>query len=368
MKKMTTFLLCLLLALALTGCQKSQIPVDDMPVQEATAENATLDNTTSTEENPPAGTPVDIRELPREYGQYKNLDIAVADGAVVIAHTESYNFDRLESFLQTVATGEPDFVRIIDYTTEGDPIITDYQYDGERFTVTSDNTRDTFDSTGIITTDYYPFLLADNNGYLTLSNWSAFYGENTSCPFASISFESKYTDLFPQKTDDLTGIFYSPDGQSSIRMTRGSQAATAVTTHGSFEFTIPDDAEPDHVLWPDESNALVSGLKGADRVYLSVDLQTGQFGQWQEMEFADISLLIPQARAMLDGDDWNGPGYSTFLATEPVAITSADGIETQLQYKTVIQFVFSKSGTHDTAYLYYDEYTGQYLGKRFTAE
>jgi len=53
----------------------------------------------------------------------------------------------MDQFVVDVEAGVPAFIRVMTYTFEGDPIITDYKFDGKVFIVTIDNTRDMFSST-----------------------------------------------------------------------------------------------------------------------------------------------------------------------------------------------------------------------------
>ena len=72
------------------------------------------------------------------------MEQATADGIVVIAYDETHNQLQADRFYSDVASVRIAFMRVMQFTIEGDAIITDYQYDGDMFIVTHDSTRDRF--------------------------------------------------------------------------------------------------------------------------------------------------------------------------------------------------------------------------------
>jgi hypothetical protein len=90
--------------------------------------------------------PVPLADLPSDYGTYVNHEQAIADGVYVnVQGAEIYNQTVVDIFYENALAGVPAFMRVIHYTIEGDPVITDFQYDGEVFfTITSDSSRDIF--------------------------------------------------------------------------------------------------------------------------------------------------------------------------------------------------------------------------------
>jgi beta-lactamase regulating signal transducer with metallopeptidase domain len=92
-----------------------------------------------------------IEELPADY----DGDKAAADGAYVnIQGALIYNQALADAFYRDVRSGGAAFLRAVVYTVEGDPIITDYQYDGEIFAVTTDTTRDKYGANEITSATY----------------------------------------------------------------------------------------------------------------------------------------------------------------------------------------------------------------------
>jgi hypothetical protein len=95
-----------------------------------------------------------LTDLPSDYSKEQ----AVADGVYVNIHgAEMYNQALVDTFYMDALNGIAAFMRTIEYTVEGDPIITDFQYDGTIFTVTTDISRDKFkgiESEDIFTVTY----------------------------------------------------------------------------------------------------------------------------------------------------------------------------------------------------------------------
>lgn len=81
-----------------------------------------------------------IKDLPKDY----SLINAIVDNCVVSIHgNKMYNKDELDRFLESVKDNIPDFIRCINYTIEGDMIITDVYFEGNNnFKAILDSTRD----------------------------------------------------------------------------------------------------------------------------------------------------------------------------------------------------------------------------------
>lgn len=93
-----------------------------------------------------------IEELPSDY----QMEEVIKDGCVVISNAV-FNKGKLDSFIaNTTANNEnrqSDFIRIVQYTIEGDPIITDLEYrENLGYILTYDNTRDAFGADTKVTT------------------------------------------------------------------------------------------------------------------------------------------------------------------------------------------------------------------------
>lgn len=64
---------------------------------------------------------------------------------------EVTNENKLKEFIHSTETGKKDNIRVVAYTKEGDPILTDLAFDGENLEVTRDNTRDEYGNNEIKT-------------------------------------------------------------------------------------------------------------------------------------------------------------------------------------------------------------------------
>lgn len=66
-------------------------------------------------------------------------------------HGDVVNGDRLYQFYENTENGEEDAVRVISYTTEGDPIYQDLHYDGNKIESVEDSTEDQYGSGEVVT-------------------------------------------------------------------------------------------------------------------------------------------------------------------------------------------------------------------------
>lgn len=87
-----------------------------------------------------------LEQLPQEYSFVQ----ALKDGCFIITYREVYNMEMLENFIENTGINSKnrisDTLRIVQYTVEGDMILTDVSYRKEenKYIVTKDNTRDAF--------------------------------------------------------------------------------------------------------------------------------------------------------------------------------------------------------------------------------
>jgi hypothetical protein len=65
---------------------------------------------------------------------------------IVDTHGNITNLNRFFAFSENVQKGNEDKIRVVRYTTEGDPMIHDLAYDGKIIKSTSDTRRDKFGS------------------------------------------------------------------------------------------------------------------------------------------------------------------------------------------------------------------------------
>lgn len=84
---------------------------------------------------------VELKDLPLDY----NFTDMVADGCYIIMNTDIvYNVSKFEKFMKDVESNVPSEVRVVQWTVEGEPVITDLEYTKEKFIIKHDNRRDHF--------------------------------------------------------------------------------------------------------------------------------------------------------------------------------------------------------------------------------
>lgn len=139
--------------------------------------------------DPSNTTNIELEDLPKEY----SLEQAVKDECFIITNSKIYNKNRLEEFIQNTGGNtenrKEDTIRIVEYTREGDPIITEVSFkikdetyilsgkpvNKTTYIVKRDNTRDTFAEEPKITVDedipgeIYTISLQESNKEIKLS-------------------------------------------------------------------------------------------------------------------------------------------------------------------------------------------------------
>lgn len=125
MKKVASLMLLITLLFIVTAC------------------NGTDDNETD---------PID-REQDQSTGSSRPTVKGVKNVDVVNTHGRIFEgLDNMHTFYENVLNGVLSDLRIVHYTIEGDPIVTDLKYNGKTMKVTHDSTRDKFGSGEIETT------------------------------------------------------------------------------------------------------------------------------------------------------------------------------------------------------------------------
>ena len=122
-----------------------------------------------------AAAEIKLTELPKKYPP----DEAIANGDYVNVHGQISNEDKLTEFISAVNSKDSAAIRMVQYTVEGDPIISDIIFDGNRFTVFNDTTRDAFGKQKISKNEYERMLEYNRGGviYVFLTNEDAITDE-----------------------------------------------------------------------------------------------------------------------------------------------------------------------------------------------
>ncbi len=90
-------------------------------------------------------------------------DNVIANGDVVNLHGEYSNIDVLNNFIENVSLGNEDNIRIVQYTTEGDPIIAELRFNGKTIYFLEDHTMDNFGSGEVIIDTYKSIEIREIN-------------------------------------------------------------------------------------------------------------------------------------------------------------------------------------------------------------
>ena len=125
------FLFVLVIIFSISACSLSNIK--KKPSQKAT-------------EKPIVNLYQELDQLPQKY----NSELAQKNGDVVNAHGLNYNIEKLDQFIETYKNNKTegiDRIRITNYTTEGDAIISDLIIGSEGLKMIEDSTRDNFSNT-----------------------------------------------------------------------------------------------------------------------------------------------------------------------------------------------------------------------------
>ena len=71
---------------------------------------------------------------------------------IIDTHGNLENKERFDEFFNNVQQGKDDNIRVVKYTTEGDPIIYSYAFENEKINVTIDTRRDNYGQGNVIHT------------------------------------------------------------------------------------------------------------------------------------------------------------------------------------------------------------------------
>ncbi len=164
MKKIMV-LLSILICLALAACAPAGTPetsnVPDAPTEVPDDESAASPSLQSDETSLFA---TELTDLPEEYPR----EDAIANGDLVYSVDGYANDDKMSAFVEAVNAKKSAAIRITRYTDEGDPTIADVVFDGSKFTVRNDTTRDKFGPQELTQSEYLYMLEYDYQGRTSL--------------------------------------------------------------------------------------------------------------------------------------------------------------------------------------------------------
>lgn len=121
--------------------------------------------------------------------------LAIENGDYVNIHGDIYNEQKMTDFIENVQNKKQDKIRTVVYTVEGDPIITDFNYNGSTFIVVKDNSYDRYSSGGTTKKELSNLLTYEhqNRLYYSVTNLSVITEEDIDKGFDEVIL--KYDNL-----------------------------------------------------------------------------------------------------------------------------------------------------------------------------
>lgn len=166
-------LLVLFLFTAMAGCSYAVEPQEPNLASPSSAVSTAPKTTPTIPPTPspaPSPFPIELTALPEEYPP----EVAASNGDYVSVHFQQvYNEEKLTAFLDAVSDRKSAAIRTVGYTDEGDPVITEAIFDGSKFTVQCDATRDKFGIRKIVQEEYKNMLkyeLEDGRVFIFLTD------------------------------------------------------------------------------------------------------------------------------------------------------------------------------------------------------
>lgn len=222
-----------------------------------------------------------LQDLDKNYGNEQ----AIQEGAVVVTYNEIINADKIKVFLEDVSNNVASMLRVVQNTTEGDPIITDVTYVVGRenyYKVMTDNSRDNFAGSdkGIVET-VYSYMIT-NERAIYLSNHASWKPENEEDAKALL-YDPKdeiWESLVPivqQMTDDRlkwnSAVYkmFSPEGTANVMLT-DNPLEFGYDTEGygemrSIENKMDMAVKIEEAIWADEHTILFVCKTNTDMKY-----------------------------------------------------------------------------------------------------
>ena len=167
MNKLITITLCILVMIT-TSCAKNNSSRDDYESLESRG--------------------LDILEVEGTTDSY-DVEEAMENGDVIGLNGYNGNMSELHDFISNVNNSVVDSVRIVSYTFEGDAIITDLVYDGEKINYICDNSRDKWGVPLILKGEYLKIEVKEDRRNSMKIMDIYIYGEGTELIAASIRKE-----------------------------------------------------------------------------------------------------------------------------------------------------------------------------------
>ena len=196
-----------------------------------------------------------LEEIPQDYP----MNQAIKDGCVVMSNNAVFNKSMLDSFIDNTNVNnkdrKSDFIRFVQYTIEGDAIITDLEYKADvGYILTTDNTRDAFGAdtrvikNSDIPSEFYTIDLVENEDFFDIVlqltgeiDYESNKKEYKPITVASYSKDSEIYGTAPSFIGEVTEI----NDKTIIVKTEEKNLGDAVSVkvENSKEYSIGDKVE-----------------------------------------------------------------------------------------------------------------------------
>lgn len=219
-----------------------------------------------------------LSSLPSAY----DAQTAESAGDVVFGAGGIRNSDSFEHFLDMVSLGAPAFVRLTSYTVEGDPVISDVEYNGKYFSLTTDSTRDRFGVTET-STAIYSYIVTNGSG-IYLSNCVS-YSAAGSClyglergtvlltPSAKSEWCSSVSELSQRRSELSTTVMrvWNADGSRACSVYSSGSFGYQSAGYSSAE-SLPREKYTGlggavSAAWIDDNTFLIAAENSSDPVF-----------------------------------------------------------------------------------------------------
>lgn len=130
------FYLLFMMVMTMNGCSFNLISIS--PEEKLTTYERSDASNALKDINPHRYPP--LTSLPKQYP----LTTATTKGDIVWTFDKVYHLEKMNVFMDHLQNKRKDMIRIVAYTMEGDPVITDLSFDGTTITAVIDDTRDKY--------------------------------------------------------------------------------------------------------------------------------------------------------------------------------------------------------------------------------
>ena len=126
---------------------------------------------------------IELEKIPLDY----NFADMVEDKCYIVTNSNTvYHIEQLDKFIKNVEENVPDEIRIVNYTIEGQPILTNLEYTKDKFVLKNDTRRDgyaTIEDKKITTTEYdaSKYKLVKESTPNNVTNLKTYYQINLKC-------------------------------------------------------------------------------------------------------------------------------------------------------------------------------------------